>query len=379
LITRFHLPTKIIFGSGTVYQVKQIVEDEFKAVRIFLVTDKGIRKAGIDQGIVSKFQKITVFDDIEPNPKHDTVNRAGEIARKLSTDLVIGLGGGSSLDAAKAVALLVTNKGQIEDYEGKYKYKVPPIPMVAVPTTCGTGSEVTWSSVITHTERKFKMSIKGPHTFPSAALVDPDLLRTLPRNLIASTGMDALVHAVEAYSVKLSTFITDLFAEQAIKLIFQSIERAYKDIEGDRDARENMMKASMLAGVSFGNSDVGAVHCIAESVGAVYDIPHGVANSIFLPYVMEFNLPAAEDSYADIAGFIGIKEKSRKKSAEKLIQKIRDLSLRLKIPRFEQIGIKEDQFQFIAEKSFQNNSNPSNPREATVQDYLQILKAAFLD
>ncbi|HZX10620.1 MAG TPA: iron-containing alcohol dehydrogenase [Acidobacteriota bacterium] len=379
MITRFHLPTKIIFGSGTVYQVKQIVEDEFKAVRIFLVTDKGIRKAGIDQGIVSKFQKITVFDDIEPNPKHDTVNRAGEIARKLSTDLVIGLGGGSSLDAAKAVALLVTNKGQIEDYEGKYKYKVPPIPMVAVPTTCGTGSEVTWSSVITHTERKFKMSIKGPHTFPSAALVDPDLLRTLPRNLIASTGMDALVHAVEAYSVKLSTFITDLFAEQAIKLIFQSIERAYKDIEGDRDARENMMKASMLAGVSFGNSDVGAVHCIAESVGAVYDIPHGVANSIFLPYVMEFNLPAAEDSYADIAGFIGIKEKSRKKSAEKLIQKIRDLSLRLKIPRFEQIGIKEDQFQFIAEKSFQNNSNPSNPREATVQDYLQILKAAFLD
>ncbi len=377
MITRFYLPTKIIFGSGTVSQVKQIVEDEFRAVRIFLVTDKGIRKAGIDQGIVSEFQRITVFDDIEPNPKHDTVNRAGEIARKLSTDLVIGLGGGSSLDAAKAVALLVTNKGQIEDYEGKYKYKVPPIPIVAVPTTCGTGSEVTWSSVITHTKRKFKMSIKGPHTFPSAALVDPDLLMTLPQDLIASTGMDALVHAVEAYSVKPSTFITDLFAEQAIKLIFQSIERAYKDIEGDREARENMMKASMLAGVAFGNSDVGAVHCIAESVGAVYDIPHGVANSIFLPYVMEFNLPAAEDSYADIAGFIGIKEKSRKKSAEKLIKKIRDLSLRLKIPRFEQIGIKEDQFQFIAEKSFQNNSNSSNPREATVKDYFQILNSAF--
>jgi alcohol dehydrogenase len=377
LIARFHLPTKIIFGSGTVSRIGKIVEDEFGANRILLVTDKGIRKAGIDQDILSQFQRIIVFDDIEPNPRHGTVNRAGEIARKLSAELIIGLGGGSSLDAAKAVALLVANKGRIEDFEGKYKYKVPPIPVVAVPTTCGTGSEVTWSSVITHTERKFKMSIKGPHTFPSVALVDPDLLKTLPQNLIASTGMDALVHAIEAYSVKPSTFVTDLFAEKAIKLIFQSLERAYKDIKAEPEARKNMMKASMLAGVAFGNSDVGAVHCIAESVGAMYDIPHGVANSIFLPYVMEFNLPEAVDSYADIADFIGIKEKSRKEAAEKLIQRIRHMSEKLDIPRFEQIGIKENQFQIVAEKSFQNNSNPSNPREATVNDYLQILKAAY--
>ncbi|MFW6140674.1 MAG: iron-containing alcohol dehydrogenase [Acidobacteriota bacterium] len=379
MISRFHLPTEIIFGSGVVSRISQIAENEFEAKKVFLVTDKGIRKAGIDQSLVSEFQKITVFDYVEPNPKHRTVNKAGEIARKLNTDLIIGLGGGSSLDAAKAVALLVTNKGQIEDYEGKYKYEVPPIPVVAVPTTCGTGSEVTWSSVITHTERKFKMSIKGPHTFPSVALVDPDLLKTLPQNLIASTGMDALVHAVEAYSVKPSTFITDLFAEKAIKMIFRFLERAYKDIKEDIEARENMMKASMLAGVAFGNSDVGAVHCIAESVGGMYDIPHGVANSIFLPYVMEFNLPEAVDSYSKIAGFIGIKEKSRKKAAEKLIQEIRHLSRKLNIPRFDQIGIQESQFKIIAEKSFQNNSNPSNPREAAVKDYFQILKDAFLD
>jgi len=377
LITRFHLPTKIIFGSGSVSQIGQMAEDEFKASRVFLVTDKGIRKSGVDQGLVSEFPQITVFDDVEPNPKHHTVNRAGEIARKLGIELVIGLGGGSALDAAKAVALLVTNQGQIEDYEGKHKYENPPVPMLAVPTTCGTGSEVTWSSVITHTERKFKMSIKGPHTFPSAALVDPDLLKTLPQNLIASTGMDALVHAVEAYSVKPATFVTDLFAEKAIKLIFHSLERAYKNIKGDREARENMMKASMLAGAAFGNSDVGGVHCIAESVGAMHDIPHGVANSIFLPYVMEFNLPEAADSYAEIAGFIGIKEESRRKAAEKLIQRVRDLSKTLNIPRFEQIGIKENQFQIIAEKSFQNNSNSSNPREAAVKDYLQILKTAY--
>jgi len=376
---RFYLPTKIIFGAGTVAELGKIVKEELKASRLFLVTDKGIREAGIDKTIVSQLESITVFDDIEPNPRHTTVNRAGSIARKLKPDLIIGLGGGSSLDAAKAVAILMTNKGSIEDYEGKYKYTFPPIPVLAVPTTCGTGSEVTWSSVITHTERNFKMTIKGPHTFPSISVVDPDLLCTLPQSLIASTGMDALVHAVEAFSAKPSTFITDLFAEEAVRLIFHHLERAYKDINGDKEARENLMKGSMLAGVAFGNSDVGAVHCIAEAVGALYDIPHGVANSIFLPYVMEFNLPDAESSYADIAGFAGIGAKSRRGAAERLIEEVRGLSSRLNIPRFKDIGIKESQFPLIAEKSYQNNSNPSNPRRAEVKDYLHILNTAFSD
>ncbi len=376
---RFYLPTKIVFGAGAVAKLGKIVGEELKASRLFLVTDKGIREAGIDKTIVSQLKSVTVFDEIEPNPRHTTVNKAGRIARKLKPDLIIGLGGGSSLDAAKAVALLVTNNGSIEDYEGKYKYVFPPVPVLAVPTTCGTGSEVTWSSVITHTERNFKMTIKGPHTFPSMAVVDPDLLCTLPQSLIASTGMDALVHAVEAFSVKPSTFITDLFAEEAVRLIFHHLERAYKDINGDQEARENLMKGSMLAGVAFGNSDVGAVHCIAEAVGALYDIPHGVANSIFLPYVMEFNLPDAESSYADIAGFVGIEAKSRRGAAERLIEEVRGLSSILNIPRFKDIGIKESQFPLIAEKSYQNNSNPSNPRRAEVKDYLHILNTAFSD
>jgi len=341
-MVRFYLPTKIVFGAGSISKLGKIVEEELKASRVFLVTDKGIREAGIDKAIVSQFKSITVFDAIEPNPRHTTVNRAGSIARKMRPDLIIGLGGGSSLDAAKAVALLVTNKGSIEDYEGKHRYVFPPIPVLAVPTTCGTGSEVTWSSVITHT-------------------------------------MDALVHAVEAFSVKPSTFITDLFAKEAVRLIFHHLERAYKDIKGDKEARENLMKGSMLAGAAFGNSDVGAVHCIAEAVGALYDIPHGVANSIFLPYVMEFNLPEAESSYADIAGFIGINGRSRREAAERLIKEVRNLSSRLNIPRFKDIGIEESQFPLIAEKSYQNNSNPSNPRKAKVKDYLQILNTAFSD
>lgn len=371
---RFHIPTRIFFGSGMISWFKEIVEEEFKDARLFLVTDKGIMDAGIASKVLSQFREVHVFDEVEQNPKYTTVNRAGEIIRRFKPDLVIGLGGGSSLDAAKAVALLATNAGNIEKYEGKGKYKSPPLPVLAIPTTCGTGSEVTWVSVVTHTKRRFKMSIKGPHMFPAVALIDPDLLISLPPPLVASTGLDALTHAIEAYTVKASTFLTDIFAREALQLIFQSLERAYKDIKGDKEAREKIMLGSTLAGIAFCNSDVGAVHCLAEAVGSLFDTPHGVANSIFLPFVMQFNLPVAKDRYAEIAQIAGIKEKGGEVRARALIQKIKALSGSLNIPSFKELGIKESQFPKIAQKSHQNNSNPSNPRETSVEDYLTILK-----
>ena len=206
---RFQVPTRIYFGSGMVSRAREIVEENFKGATLFLVTDRGIIDSGVAENVLSQFPGIQVFDEIEQNPKHNTVNKAGEIVRKLKPDVIIGLGGGSALDAAKSIALLATNTGAIEDFEGKGKYKTSPLPVIAVPTTCGTASEVTWVSVVTHTERMFKMSIKGPAMFPAVALVDPDLLITLPPPLIASTGMDALTHAVEAYTVKAATFLTD--------------------------------------------------------------------------------------------------------------------------------------------------------------------------
>ena len=373
----FYAPTRIIFGSGTMSRLKDIIEEDLKVSVPFLVTDKGIREAGIADRVLSLFPGIPIFDEIEQNPKHGTVNRAGDIVRKLKPDLLIGLGGGSSLDAAKAIALLATNPGGIEDYEGKGKYKSPPLPVLAIPTTCGTASEVTWVSVVTHTERMFKMSIKGPHMFPVTALVDPDLLVSLPPPLIASTGLDAVTHAVEAYTVKPATAITDIFARRSLKLVFDSIEGAYRDIKGNTEAREGIMLGSMIAGLAFGNSDVGAVHCIAEAVGSLYDTPHGVANSVFLPHVMEFNLPVSTRRYAEIAGLAGIDEKDETRAAQGLIQKIKDLSSALNIPSFRDIGIRESQFPEIAQKSFQNNSNPSNPREAKTEDYLAILEKAY--
>ncbi len=376
---RFQAPTRIYFGSGMISRLKEITEEFSKESGLFLVTDRGIIDSGIADKVFKAYPGIQVFDEVEQNPKHSTVDKAGGIARKLKPDMIIGLGGGSALDAAKAVALLAANPGRIEEYEGKGKYKSPPLPVLAIPTTCGTASEVTWVSVITHTERLFKMSIKGPLMFPAVALVDPDLLVTLPSPLIASTGMDALTHAIEAYTVKPATFMTDIFARESLRLIFQSLERAYRNIKDDREAREMIMKGSMIAGMAFGNSDVGAVHCIAEAVGSLYDTPHGVANSVFLPYVMEFNLPAAKSRYAEIAQIAGIQEEEAEAVAQKLIRKIKDLSLSLKIPAFRDLGIEKDKFAEIAEKSFQNNSNPSNPREAGVADYMGILERAYSD
>lgn len=374
---KFHLPTRIVFEAGSVSSLPGLIKEVRPQGKAYLITDAGVRQAGITDSVTSVLPGVEIFDQVEANPRHTTVNRAAKRVRELKPDLIIGVGGGSVLDAAKAVALLASNPGGIENYEGKYRYKYPPIPMVAVPTTCGTGSEVTWSSVITHIERRFKMTIKGPHTYPYLAVLDPDLLVTLPAALTAATGMDALVHAVEAYTVKPATLITDMFALKASDLIFRYIERAYRDMRGDAEARENMLKASMLAGMAFSNSDVGAVHCISEAIGALYDIPHGVGNAAFLPYVMEFNLPVVADRYADIARRAGIEDEDSGKAALRLISLIKDMSRKLKIPSVINLGIQKGQFLEIARKAYQNNSNPSNPREAGIDDYLHILSRAL--
>ena len=373
---QFHNPTRIIFGSGAIKQVKAEVERAGGDDHPLIVTDRGLVAAGLAAKLLSEFPRAMVFDEVENNPRHTTVNRAGDMARRIAPRVIIGLGGGSALDAAKAVALLATNPGGIEDYEGRAQYKSIPLPLVAVPTTCGTGSEVTWVSVITHSGRKFKMSIKGPAMFPATALVDPDLVRSLPEPLVASTGMDALTHAVEAFTARPANALTDMFAREAFRLILSSITGARADIKANTEARERLMLGSLTAGLAFGNSDVGAVHCLAESIGALFDTPHGTANAVFLPYVMEFNAPAAASRYAELARLAGIEDPDESRAAQKLIGRIRDISRQLGIPSFRSLNLPEGAFTEIAEKSFANNSNPSNVREATAADYLSLLRKA---
>jgi alcohol dehydrogenase len=375
----YHMPTAIIFGAGTISELGGVVQEKLHSSRPLLVTDRGIVEARMTDRIIAQLSPVSVFDEVEPNPRHTTVDKGGELARKIKPDLVIGLGGGSVLDAAKAVAMLAANPGRIEEYEGRERYKNAPLPVLAIPTTCGTGSEVTWVSVVTHTERRFKMSIKGPLMYPAVALVDPDLLLTLPPHLVASTGLDALTHALEAHTSKPASYLTDVLALEALRLISRNLRAAYQDIEHNAEAREGLMLGSLLAGMAFGNSDVGAVHCLAESVGSLYDTPHGVANAIFLPYVMEFNLPAAKGKYAAIAAAIGLGVPGEEEAARALIRRIMDLSRSLSIPSFQDLRIPKSDFETIAKKSIENNSNPSNPRQASAEDYLEILRRASLE
>ena len=373
----FHMPARLYFGSGEIDNLKLIIDECLKARNPVLITDNGILQAGLLKNVLTQLPGIKIFDEIEANPKSDTINRIADKIRQLAPDLVIGFGGGSPLDAGKALALLATNHGNIEDYEGKEKYKNDPLPFLAIPTTCGTGSEVTWVSVITDVNRKFKMSIKGPKMYPAVSIVDPDLIKTLPSKIIASTGLDALTHAVEAYLSKPATLITDNHAVKAVKLILGAIEGAYDDIKNHHTHRENLMFGSTIAGFAFGNSDVTAVHCISESIGALYDIPHGVANSIFLPHVLSYNLPDCFVKMATLARQTGIVEVDDMSAARFFIQNIKALSKKLGIPLFKDLEIGKDQFEKISQMSFENNSTPSNPRELGQEDYLKILENAY--
>jgi alcohol dehydrogenase len=373
----FHMPARLYFGSGEIGNLKLIIDEYLKADNPVLVTDSGVVQSGLLEKVLPQIPGVKIFDEIEANPKSDTINKVAGEMRRLSPDLVIGLGGGSPLDAGKALALLGTNGGDIEAYEGKEKYKNDPLPFLAIPTTCGTGSEVTWVSVITDVNRKFKMSIKGPKMYPAVSIVDPDLIKTLPPPIIASTGLDALTHAVEAYLSKPATLITDNHAVKAAKLILGAIEGAYGDIENHHADRENLMFGSTIAGFAFGNSDVTAVHCISESIGALYDIPHGVANSIFLPHVLSYNLPACCEKMAILARQTGFNEGDDMKASRGFIQMISDLSKRLGIPLFKDLKIGKEQFEIIAKMSYENNSTPSNPRKLEEEDYLKILETAY--
>ncbi len=373
----FRLPTEIIFGPGAINLIPEIIMTQLRAKRPVLVSDEGVKKAGHVDKLLSLFQPGDVFLEIEPNPRHSTIDRLAERARHLKPDLIIGLGGGSVLDAAKAIALLVNNPGSIEQYEGREKYQEPPLPVLAIPTTCGTGSEVTWVSVITQTERKFKMSIKGKGLFPRLALLDPDLLLTLPPSLIASTGLDALTHAVEAAIVKPANPLSDLLAAKAIQLILSFLPRGFANIQGDEKARENLLLASTMAGMAFGNADVGAVHCLSEAIGALFDLPHGLANAVFLAPVLEFLAPAAKGKLGLMAEWAGLVAAGEEEAAGLLVQRIKELVREMRVPSLHEIGITEQDFPAIAQRAVVNNSNPSNPIIMGEEEYIYILKKAY--
>lgn len=365
----FVLPSTIRYGAGVLTTLNQLL-DTYAAKNILIVCDQGMIDAKIlDQILVQikEDKNVNIFSAIEANPKDYNIQAGAEMANLTNADLIIALGGGSPIDAAKGIAVVAKQGGHVRDY-AKGPIADNCLPIIAIPTTAGTGSEVTFSSVITDTKEQFKFTIKSPHIAAKVALIDPTLTMTLPSAITAATGIDALTHAIEGYTATCTEPIAEALGLYAIEYIGKYIERAVKD-GNDYEARDGMMMGSLLAGLSFSHADVASVHCMAEALGSMYDRPHGLCNAIILPYVMMENLNAVVHKYARVARALGIDEQKDDIAAIKGIEKIKEMSLQIGLPRFSALNISPKDFHKLAEMSFKNGSNNSNPKPMTLEDY----------
>ncbi len=376
----FTLPTKIIFGPGC---VKQLAE-EIAAIggkKPLIITDPGIRGAGIDRIVTDLLEEAGIeyglFDGVEANPKDVNAEAAAREARACGADFLIAVGGGSPIDCAKAVGVLLAHDAEfIKPYEGKTAATLPNPPLITIPTTSGTGSEITFSSVITDTKNKYKMTVKSPYTAATTALCDPELTISVPPAVTAATGVDALTHSIEGFTATCSEPIGDAAALYSIELIAGNLVKAYKD-GSDLEARSNMLMASMLGGISFSHSDVASVHCIAEALGSMYDLPHGTCNAIFLPYVMGYNMDYCVDRYARVAGALGLTYDSDEDGAAKAVAYVKQLTKDVELPTFASLDPDPADFPALADMAYKNGSNDSNPRPMTAADYEALLKIVY--
>ncbi|TFY93216.1 iron-containing alcohol dehydrogenase [Pseudomonas nabeulensis] len=378
---QFLLPTKIVMEPGLRARTAEHLQP-LGLKHVLLVTDAGVKNAGLLEEIYTSLNQAGIrFDeisDVKPNPRSEDCNRAAERFRNTGIDGLLAVGGGSAMDAAKAISVLLTHDGKVEDYEGAFTLKHAVLPIVAIPTTAGTGSEVTFFSVITDTQRHFKMSLLDYRLGPVLALLDSNITATLPPAIAASTGMDALTHAIEAYTGKPANPISDGLALHAIRLISRHLLAAVRE-PGNLNAREQMLVASLIAGMAFGNADIASVHCISEAIGGMYDTPHGVGNAIFLPFVFSHNRDADLERHADVAYALGIDPNlNAADAAQAAVERLFNMSRELGIPSFREVkGVREEDFLTIAEKSKSNISDASNAKPMTVESYLQVIRDAF--
>lgn len=377
-MTGFRMPTRVEIAPGCLARLPEVARG-LEMEPLLLVVDPGLQTTGWPGTVRRLLQengiRIRTFDEVEANPRTSTVTDAAAEIRRQGLRGVVALGGGSVLDAGKAAAMLATNTGRIEQYEGKNRYAEPPLPMVAVPTTCGTGSEVTWVSVLSHQPTRAKISVKGETMFPDQALVDADLLATLPRELVAATGFDALTHALEATTCRAANAVSDALAEKAIALLWRYLPRAVADINGDAEARREVMRASTLAGLAFGNADVAAVHCLSESLGGIFDVPHGLTNAILLAPVLGYLREAIEGRLAalDARLFPSAAQAPAAERADHFLAELAGFARQVAIAPWSSLEIPRDEYPLVADAAVRNGSNGSNPRPMGAADYLAIL------
>ncbi len=383
--TEFSAKTTLFTGSGSInFLAEELKKDDYN--NLLIITDKGIKNSGILEKVESILKSIDletlVYDDVKPNPSVSATNEAYEKYKHKNIKGILAVGGGSVMDAAKAVAVLLTNGGSIADYFGVDQYGNEPIPLFAVPTTVGTGSEAGRASVITEdtSNLKTKKLVIGKSLFPKAAFLDGELLIGMPGSLVASTGMDALTHAIESYLSRKGSVVTDALNIHAVKVIGESILQASANTDNE-EAMNNMIQASTATGIGMSNGGLGLVHAISHAIGAQYDAPHGIVNAILLPYVLEFNWIANPHKFADIAQALRVNTWGMpiEKAAKAAVERVKELTTEIGIPeKLSEIGIDKSNIDVLTDIAFNDDLYMmANPRKATKDDIYKILEKAI--
>ncbi len=383
--TIFSLPSTIITGAGSSEKVGEHAK-QFGATKALIVTDPGILKIGYTDQIANNLNNAgiisTIFADVTPDPTLQNVTDGLKQFADENCDLIVSIGGGSAIDCGKGISVKLTNDGEFADYMGVDKIPNAGIPSIAIPTTAGTGSEVSKVTVITDTERNIKMMLSSSCLLASVAIVDPLLSLTTPPHLTAAVGVDALTHAIEAYVSKRAQPITDALALKAIRLISGSLRQAWSDGE-NISARTDMMIGASIAGMAFSNSSVALVHGMSRPIGAYFHIHHGLSNSVLLLDVMEFSVVGAPKRFADIAEAMGeqIDGLAPMKQADAAITAVERLVNDIEMPRLGQIGIDEEKFDEVVEQmaadAIASGSPANNPRLATQEEIIALYRKCF--
>ncbi len=381
MINRFVLNEVSYFGPGA----REVLPQEIKRLglnKAFVATDKDLLKFGVADKVLKVLEAANipyvVFSEIKPNPTVSNVNAGVKAFAESGADFILAIGGGSSIDTSKAIGIITNNPefADVVSLEGVAPTKKKSVPIIALPTTAGTAAEVTINYVITDEENEKKMVCVDPNDIPAIAIVDAELMYTLPKSLTASTGLDALTHAIEGLITKGAWEMSDMFEIKAIEMIARYLETAVNE-PNNAEARNGMAVAQYIAGMAFSNVGLGVVHGMAHPLGAIFDIPHGVANALLLPTIMEFNAPAALDKYVDIAKAMNVYKDgmTKEEAAVAACDAVRQLSIRVGIPQhLTEIGIKEEDLPKLAKSAFADVCTPGNPREVTEEIILDLYK-----
>ena len=371
------------FGRGSREKVAEEIKNRGYN-KILVVTDRALIDAEVAQMVTDVLDnegiKYFVFDGVKPNPTVTNVHDGLTMAKINNVDAIVAIGGGSVIDTAKAVAVIMTNPEftDVVSLDGVADTKNKCLPIIALPTTAGTAAEVTINYVITDERRTKKMVCVDPHDIPEVAIIDPDLMQKMPQGLAASTGMDALTHAMEGYITKAGWLIPDMFHINAMSLIYKNLEKAAN--EKDEEAVEKMGYAQYIAGMGFSNVGLGIVHSMAHSLGAYFDTPHGIANALLLPHVLKFNGKVCPDLYRNMGASFGLDmtNTSDEEAVDKVVEAVRELSVKLGIPQtLREIGVPEEMIPTLAKQAINDACTPGNPRSVTVEDIIDIYQAAF--